>query len=102
MIKTDLKEVGAIELIEHLQEVERCSVEVGTYDFGFSLLFTAVTTATPSISNMETIAEWAKVHRHTIRVGYNEYKEAIVVNFKRLLPDEEYSEDEKLTSVHTI
>lgn len=97
MIKTNLKEVGTIELIEHLQETESNEVELNPYGsspFGFDLYFVPTTTYTSRISNIEVIVKWAEAHRHTISVSYNTEKEAIVLRLQRLLPDEEYSDEE--------
>lgn len=96
MIKTDLKEVGAIELIEHLQEIERNEVELNLYGsnkFGFYLYFVPVSSRS-HISNIELVVKWAETHRHTISVNYDMEKEAIVLRLKRLFPDEEYNRDE--------
>lgn len=97
MIKTDLKEVGAIELIEHLQEIERNDVVLnphGSNPFGFDLYFVPVATYSSHISNIEVVVKWAEAHRHTISVNYDTEKEAIVLRLKRLFPDEEYNEEE--------
>ena len=97
MIKTDLSEVGAIELIEHLQETESNEVVLnphGSNPFGFDLYFVPVTTYTSHISNIEVVVKWAEAHRHTISVTYDTEKEAIVLRLKRLFPDKEYNEEE--------
>lgn len=96
MIKCDLSKVCPIKLIEHLQEIEKCDVELDPNPFGFDIFFVPVTTACSSITNMEVIAKWAEVHKHTIHIGYNEYKEAIVVRLHRLYPDEYYNDDDIL------
>ena len=92
MIPNDLSRVCPIGLIEHLQEIEKCDVEVESNPFGFDLFFVPVTTASSSISNMEVIAKLAEVHKHTIHISYNEAKEAVVVRMHRLYPDEYYEE----------
>ena len=97
MIKTNLQEVGAIELIEHLQETESNEVVLnphGSNPFGFDLYFVPTTTATSHISNIEVVVRWAEAHRHTISVNYDTEKEAIVLRLKRLFPDEEYNREE--------
>ena len=97
MIKTDLSEVGAIELIEHLQETESNEVVLnphGSNPFGFDLYYVPVTNYTSHISNIEVVVKWAEAHRHTISVTYDTEKEAIVLRLKRLFPDEEYNEEE--------
>lgn len=97
MIKTDLKEVGAIELIELLQETESNDVVLnphGSNPFGFDLYFVPVTNYSSHISNIEVVVKWAEAHRHTISVTYDTENEAIVLRLKRLFPDEEYNEDE--------
>ena len=97
MIKTDLKEVGAIELIEHLRETESNEVELnphGSNPFGFDLYFVPVANYASHISNIEVIVRWAEAHRHTISVNYDTEKEAIVLRLMRLFPDEEYNEEE--------
>ena len=97
MIKTDLKEVGAIELIEHLQEIESNEVELnphGSNPFGFDLYFVPVSSHSSHISNIELVVKWAETHRHTISVNYDTEKEAIILRLKRLFPDEEYSRKE--------
>lgn len=97
MIKTNLQEVGAIELIEHLQETERNDVELnphGAIPFGFDLYFVPTTSYASHISNIDVVVRWAEAHRHTISVTYDKEKEAIVLRLKRLFPDEEYSREE--------
>ena len=97
MIKTDLSEVGAIELIEHLQETESNEVVLnphGSNPFGFDLYFVPVANYSSHISNIEVVVKWAEAHRHTISVTYDTEKEAIVLRLKRLFPDEEYNEEE--------
>lgn len=96
MIPNDLSKVCPIGLTKHLQEIEKCDVEVEGNPFGFDIFFVPVTTAYPSISNMEVIAKWAEVHKHTISIGYNNTKEAIVVRLHRLYPDECYDEEDLL------
>ena len=97
MINSDLTKVSAIELIEHLQEIETCDVELnphGHNPFGFDLYFVPTKCYSSHISNIEVIAKWAEVHRHTLRVGYDSEKEAINVRVSRLYPDDDYTEDE--------
>lgn len=96
MIRTDLNKVNPAELIEHLREAESCEVKLRTSDFGFVLLFEPAPGVSSSISNMEVIAKWAELHRHTISVQYNEAERAISVHLQRLLPNEEYNENEIL------
>lgn len=97
MIKTNLKEVGAIELVEHLQEIEKNEVELNPYGsnpFGFDLYFVPITSYSSQISNIEVVVKWAEAHRHTISVNYDTEKEAIVLHLRRLFPIEEYNEEE--------
>lgn len=97
MIKTDLREVGALELIDHLREIESNDIELnphGSNPFGFDLYFVPVTEYKSKISNIEVIVKWAEAHRHTISVTYDTEKEAIAIRLQRLFPDEEYSEEE--------
>lgn len=97
MIKTDLKEVGALELIAHLREIERNEVELnphGSNPFGFDLYFVPITSYASHISNIEVVVRWAEAHRHTISVNYDTEKEAIVLRLRRLFPEEEYNEEE--------
>ena len=97
MIKTNLKEVGAIELVEHLQEIEKNEVELNPYGsnpFGFDLYFVPITSYSSQISNIEVVVRWAEAHRHTISVNYDTEKEAIVIHLRRLFPITEYNDEE--------
>ena len=94
MIKTDLKEVGAKELIAHLRETESSKVELSSLPVGFDLCFLPTTTEASHVSNIEVVARWAEAHRHTISVAYDTGKEAIVLSLRRLFPDDNYNENE--------
>ena len=96
MIGKNIKDMSAVELIEFLRSAERCDIELDRSPFGFDLRFIPLTSYNSSISNMEMIAEWAKLHKHTISVGYDSFKEAIVVRIRKLFPDEMYKDEELL------
>lgn len=83
-----------MDLIESLRKAERCEVKLDRSPFGFNLRFMQLTSYNSSISNMEMIAEWAKQHKHTISIGYDSFKEAIVVQVRKLYPDEVYEDKE--------
>ena len=97
MISTDLNNVTAQELIQHLQQTEQNAVITNLYDAnasGFDLYFVPTAMYATHISNIEVVVKWAEAHKHTVSVGYDSHKEAIVVHLQRLYPDTEYSKAE--------
>lgn len=99
MSSNSITNMSAREMVEHLQENEKCQILVNPYHsnkIGFDLYFAPEVFTLSSISNIEELVDWAKAHRYKIYLVYDEFKKSICAKINRLFPEDTYQEDEKI------
>ena len=86
MIAQDLTTVTFDDLLAHLQQSEECKVTAEVEPFGFTLLFTPKASKTSAISNIGTIAEWAKLNNYSLVATYREPVKSISLSLISVNP----------------
>lgn len=97
MNSNNITNMTAREMVEYLQENEKCQILVNPYHsnpVGFDLYFVPDTFHVSNFSNVEMLVTWAIAHRYTVSLNYDTFKNAIVAKVNRLFPEDTYQEDE--------
>ena len=97
MNSNNIANMTAREMVERLQENEKCQILTNPYHsnpVGFDLYFVPDTFHVSNFSNVEMLVTWAIAHRYTVSLNYDTFKNAIVAKVNRLFPEDTYQEDE--------
>lgn len=97
MSSYNITDMSALEMVEFLQEKEKCQILVNPYHsnkIGFDLYFAPEVFTLSSISNIEALVDWARAHRYTVYLEYDVFKKSICAKVNRLFPEDTYQEEE--------